>query len=168
MKTKEIDSEYGVNTSTISTILSSKAKILEPYEKNLCGPEKKRIKLSSYDDVDKSVLFWLEQVQKYICLCFDSNLPARGSLSDIEIINSISNAENKDDSDSEVEDITKPKKSDYSSKYAIERINDLKDFFLNKKEDFSNVVDFLFNTENIVLEKCKTKQSSITDFVKKA
>ncbi|RNA37314.1 hypothetical protein BpHYR1_000081 [Brachionus plicatilis] len=25
-----------------------------------------------------------------------------------------------------------------------------------------------YNTENIVLEKCKTKQSSITDFVKKA
>ncbi|RNA30581.1 hypothetical protein BpHYR1_052585 [Brachionus plicatilis] len=118
--TTSLSKEYGVNTSTISTILSSKAKILEH------------------------------------------------SLSDIEIINSISNAENKDDSDSEVEDITKPKKSDFSSKDAIERINDLKDFFLNKKEDFSNVVDFLFNTENIVLEKCKTKQSSITDFVKKA
>ncbi|RNA45029.1 hypothetical protein BpHYR1_024129 [Brachionus plicatilis] len=44
------------------------------------------------------------------------NLPARDSLSDIEIINSISNAENKDDSDSEVEDITKPKKSDFSSR----------------------------------------------------
>ncbi|RNA07808.1 hypothetical protein BpHYR1_012602, partial [Brachionus plicatilis] len=29
----------------------------------------------------------------------------------------------KDDSDSEVEDITKPKKSDFSSKDAIERIN---------------------------------------------
>ncbi|RNA05885.1 tigger transposable element-derived 6 [Brachionus plicatilis] len=26
---------------------------------------KKRIKLSSYGDVDKSVLFWFEQVQKY-------------------------------------------------------------------------------------------------------
>ncbi|RMZ96120.1 hypothetical protein BpHYR1_005713 [Brachionus plicatilis] len=37
-----------------------------------------------------------------------------------------------------------------------------------KAKDFSNVVDFLFNTENIVLEKCKTKQSSITDFEKKA
>ncbi|RNA38102.1 hypothetical protein BpHYR1_037515 [Brachionus plicatilis] len=64
--------KYGVNTSTISTILSSKAKILEHYE------------------------------------------------------------------NSEFEDITKPKKSDFSSKDAIERINDLKDLFLNKKEDFSN------------------------------
>ncbi|RNA23218.1 hypothetical protein BpHYR1_015856 [Brachionus plicatilis] len=57
----------------------------------------------------------------YAYVSIDSNLPARGSLSDIEIIKSISNAENKDD------------------------------------KDFSNVVDFLFNTEDIVLEKCKTK-----------
>ncbi|RNA23177.1 hypothetical protein BpHYR1_037880 [Brachionus plicatilis] len=151
--TTTLSKEYGVNTSTISTILSSKAKISEPYEKNLCGHEKKRIKLSSYDDVLKSVLCWFEQVQKYTgfngdflfgdleseCnenddfkeiwtfekklnfekyayVSIDSNLPARGSLSDIKIINSISNAENKDDSDSEVEDITKPKKSDFSSK----------------------------------------------------
>ncbi|RNA31545.1 hypothetical protein BpHYR1_018914 [Brachionus plicatilis] len=57
--------EYSVNTSTISTILSSKENILEHFEKNLCGTEKKRIKLSSFDDVDKAVLFWFEQVQKY-------------------------------------------------------------------------------------------------------
>ncbi|RNA02795.1 hypothetical protein BpHYR1_001428 [Brachionus plicatilis] len=39
--------EYSVNTSTISTILSFKEKILEHFEKNLWGTEKKRIKLSS-------------------------------------------------------------------------------------------------------------------------
>ncbi|RNA34388.1 hypothetical protein BpHYR1_042169 [Brachionus plicatilis] len=63
--------------------------------------------------------------EKYAYVSIDSNLPARGSLLDIEIINSISNDENKDD------------------------------------KDFSNVVSFLFNTENIVLEKCKTKQSRV-------
>ncbi|RNA37618.1 hypothetical protein BpHYR1_035504 [Brachionus plicatilis] len=41
--TTTLSKEYGVNTSTISTILSSKAKILELYEKNLCGPEKNEL-----------------------------------------------------------------------------------------------------------------------------
>ncbi|RNA01164.1 hypothetical protein BpHYR1_027771 [Brachionus plicatilis] len=45
--TSILSKEYSVNTSTISTILSSKEKILEHFEKNLCGTEKKRIKLSS-------------------------------------------------------------------------------------------------------------------------
>ncbi|RNA05552.1 hypothetical protein BpHYR1_030856 [Brachionus plicatilis] len=60
--------EYYVNACTISTILSSKTKILEHYKKNLAGPEKKLI----------------------------------------------------------------------NSKEAIDRINELKQFFLNKKDDNSN------------------------------
>ncbi|RNA33124.1 hypothetical protein BpHYR1_030917 [Brachionus plicatilis] len=39
----KLSKEYNVNASTISTIFSSKAKILEHYEKNLAGPEKKRV-----------------------------------------------------------------------------------------------------------------------------
>ncbi|RNA07426.1 tigger transposable element-derived 6, partial [Brachionus plicatilis] len=57
--------EYNVNPSTISTILASKSKLLEMYEKNLVGPEKKRMKLSSYDDVYKAVIYWFDQIQKY-------------------------------------------------------------------------------------------------------
>ncbi|RNA02285.1 hypothetical protein BpHYR1_053842 [Brachionus plicatilis] len=41
--TSKLAKEYNFNASTISTILSSKAKILEHYEKNSAGPEKKRI-----------------------------------------------------------------------------------------------------------------------------
>ncbi|RMZ99283.1 tigger transposable element-derived 6 [Brachionus plicatilis] len=139
-----------VNTSTISTILSSKEKILEHFEKNLCGTEKKRIKLSSFDDVDKAVLFW------FSC-CFGC----------VEIISSVNNTAQNDDSDSDVEEIEKPKKPVISSKEAIDKINDLKDFFLNKNQDFSKIVDFMFNIENVVIEKCNTKQTSIKDFVKK-
>ncbi|RNA24552.1 hypothetical protein BpHYR1_030124 [Brachionus plicatilis] len=35
------------------------------YFVNLAGPEKKRIKLSSYDDVDQVLLYWFDQAQKY-------------------------------------------------------------------------------------------------------
>ncbi|RNA13109.1 hypothetical protein BpHYR1_006672 [Brachionus plicatilis] len=41
--TSKLAKEYNVNASTISTILSLKAKILEHYEKNLAGPEKKSV-----------------------------------------------------------------------------------------------------------------------------
>ncbi|RNA34951.1 hypothetical protein BpHYR1_021030 [Brachionus plicatilis] len=47
--TSKLAKEYKVNaTSTISTILSSKAKILEHYEKNLAGPEKKLVSKFNY------------------------------------------------------------------------------------------------------------------------
>ncbi|RNA22465.1 hypothetical protein BpHYR1_040003 [Brachionus plicatilis] len=40
---------------------TSKANILEHCEKNLAGPEKMRIKLSSNDNVDQAVLYWFDQ-----------------------------------------------------------------------------------------------------------
>ncbi|RNA03081.1 hypothetical protein BpHYR1_014891, partial [Brachionus plicatilis] len=54
--TSKLAKEYNVNASTISTILSSKAKILEHYEKNLAGPEKKRINkqvINSKEAIDR-------------------------------------------------------------------------------------------------------------------
>ncbi|RNA31508.1 hypothetical protein BpHYR1_026843 [Brachionus plicatilis] len=104
---------------------------------------------------------------KYAYVSIDSNFPARGLLSDVEIISSVNNTAQNDDSDSDVEEIEKPKKPVISSKEAIDKINDLKDFFLNKNQDFSKIVDFLLNIENVVIEKCNTKQTSIKDFVKK-
>ncbi|RNA29002.1 hypothetical protein BpHYR1_002609 [Brachionus plicatilis] len=100
---------------------------------------------------------------KYVYVSIDSNFPERGLLSDVEIISSVNNTAQNDDSDSDVE-IEKPKKPVISSKEAIDKINDLKDFFLNKNQDFSKLVDFLFNIENVVIEKCNTKQTSIKDF----
>ncbi|RNA15504.1 hypothetical protein BpHYR1_026274 [Brachionus plicatilis] len=100
--TSKLAKEYNVNASRISTILSSKAKILEHYEKNLAGPEKKRI--------NKQVI---------------------------------------------------------NSKEAIDSINELKQFFLTKKDDNSNVINFLFNIENLIIESSFTKQPSVTDFFQK-
>ncbi|RNA34340.1 tigger transposable element-derived 6-like [Brachionus plicatilis] len=59
--TSKLAKKFNVNASTISNILSSKAKIFEHYEKNLAAPGKKRIKLSSYDNVDQAVLYWFDQ-----------------------------------------------------------------------------------------------------------
>ncbi|RNA00713.1 hypothetical protein BpHYR1_030507, partial [Brachionus plicatilis] len=50
--------------------------------------------------------------------------------------------------DSDIEEISKSEKTAISSKDAIDRINDLKYFFLNIKEDYSNIIDYLFNTRN--------------------
>ncbi|RNA22354.1 hypothetical protein BpHYR1_015706 [Brachionus plicatilis] len=47
-KRENLTKEYNVNASTISTILSSKAKILEHYEKNLAGPEKKQFAIRDF------------------------------------------------------------------------------------------------------------------------
>ncbi|RNA10087.1 hypothetical protein BpHYR1_014498 [Brachionus plicatilis] len=77
--TSKLAKEYNVNASIISTILSSKAKILKHYEKNLAELEKKRI--------NKQVI---------------------------------------------------------NSKEAIDRINELKQFFLTKKDDNSNIFLSIF------------------------
>ncbi|RNA38517.1 tigger transposable element-derived 6-like [Brachionus plicatilis] len=47
---------------------------------------------------------------KYAYVSIDSNFPARGLLSDVEIISSVNNTAQNDDSDSDVEEIEKPKK----------------------------------------------------------
>ncbi|RNA02476.1 hypothetical protein BpHYR1_046493 [Brachionus plicatilis] len=73
----------------------------------------------------------------------------RGSLSDLEIVNSKTVPEDNVESDSDIEEISKSEKTAICSKDAIDRINDLKYFLLNKKEDYSNIVDFLFNIKNI-------------------
>ncbi|CAF0866274.1 unnamed protein product [Brachionus calyciflorus] len=56
---------YRVNPSTISTILKNKEKIIEYSEKNLIGPDKKRLKLPEYDDVDQAVLYWFNEIQNH-------------------------------------------------------------------------------------------------------
>ncbi|RMZ97921.1 hypothetical protein BpHYR1_008492, partial [Brachionus plicatilis] len=94
---------------------------------------------------------------KYAYVSIDSNFTERSLLSDVEIISSVNNTAQNDDSDSDVEEIEKPKKPVISSKEAIDKINDLKDFFLNKNQDFSKIVDFLFNIENVVIEKYLNK-----------
>ncbi|RNA34012.1 hypothetical protein BpHYR1_040969 [Brachionus plicatilis] len=93
--------ECNVNASTISTILSSKAKILEHYEKSLAGPEKKRIKLSSYDDADRA--------------------------------RSTTNNPVEQDSNAEIEDQQDANKQAINSKEAIDRINEMKQFFFYQK-----------------------------------
>ncbi|RNA20991.1 hypothetical protein BpHYR1_012963 [Brachionus plicatilis] len=82
--TSKLLKEYNVNASRISTILSSKAKILEHYENNLAGPEKKH---------------------KFAYVSIDSNLAARGMLSEAEIVDSIAtNNPVEQDSDAEIEE----------------------------------------------------------------
>ncbi|RNA38023.1 hypothetical protein BpHYR1_038249, partial [Brachionus plicatilis] len=105
---------------------------------NDCDSEDEFKELSTFE---KKIDF-----EKYAYVSVDINLAARGSLSDLQILNTVATKkEESDNSDSEIEELTQPKKSIISSKEAIERINDLKDFFLNKQEnDSSDIVNFLF------------------------
>ena len=45
---KDLIKEYGLSSSTISTIFSDKDKIVNEYESNLISSNQKRIKLSKY------------------------------------------------------------------------------------------------------------------------
>ncbi|CAF1067136.1 unnamed protein product, partial [Brachionus calyciflorus] len=82
--------------------------------------------------------------EKFAYVSIDSNLEARGSLSDLDIFDSITVTEDNAEADSDIEEISKSEKTAISSKDTIDRINNLKYFFMNKKEDFSNIVDFYY------------------------
>ncbi|RNA38629.1 tigger transposable element-derived 6-like [Brachionus plicatilis] len=185
--------EYNANPSTISTILASKSKLLEigcdiqlqalkfatmlghrdfKARNGWLCKFKERNGISLKTTIGEAELSTFEKkidFEKYAYVSVDSNLAARGSLSDLQILNTVATKkEESDNSDSEIEELTQPKKSIISSKEAIERINDLKDLFLNKQEyDSSNIVNFLFNIENLVIEKSCNKQTTITSYVKK-
>ncbi|RNA12832.1 tigger transposable element-derived 6 [Brachionus plicatilis] len=107
------------------------------YEKNLVGPEKKRMKLSSYDDEDKAVIYWFDQIQKY------NNLTVSGCDIQLQALKFATMLGHRDFKAI----ATKKEESDNSDKY-----------------DSSNIVNFLFNIENLtkvyaydtkIIVKCK-------------
>ena len=55
--------EYGVAKSTVSDIIKKKEKIMEAFELSSFRPERKRLRTSSYADVEESLLCWLEQAK---------------------------------------------------------------------------------------------------------
>ncbi|RNA43578.1 hypothetical protein BpHYR1_048950 [Brachionus plicatilis] len=94
---------------------------VEQYNYNGCEENEEFNDISSFE---KKLNF-----DKYAYVSIDSNFPARGLLLDVEIISSVNNTAQNDDSNSDVEEIEKPKKPVISSKEAIDKINDLEDFF---------------------------------------
>ncbi|RNA39971.1 tigger transposable element-derived 4 [Brachionus plicatilis] len=143
--TSKLAKVYNVNASTISTILSSKAKNLEHYDKNLACPGKKHIKLSSYDNVDQAVLYWFDQAQKY------NNITISGIEIQLQALKFATMLGHRDFKAS----------NGWLSNFkqrneAIERINELKQFFLTKKDDNSNFPpkEFVITRQYSLLGSC--------------
>lgn len=55
--------EFGVAKSTVSDVLKKKDRIVEAYEVSCFGTERKRLRTSSYADVEESLLRWLKQAR---------------------------------------------------------------------------------------------------------
>ncbi|RNA33139.1 tigger transposable element-derived 6-like [Brachionus plicatilis] len=71
---------------------------------------------------------------KFAYVSIDRNLAARGMLSEAEIVDSIAtNNPVEQDSDTEIEEQQDANKQVINSKEAIDRINELKQFFFNQK-----------------------------------
>ena len=60
VKTSELAEQYEKSTSTISTILKEKEKIIKEYEENRAG-ERKRIKLSQYPLLEEAMSWWFKK-----------------------------------------------------------------------------------------------------------
>ena len=60
VKTGKLGQDYNLAKSTISTILSQKQKIIEEFEDNRTR-DRKRIKMSSYPQLEQSVKMWFDQ-----------------------------------------------------------------------------------------------------------
>ncbi|RNA05961.1 hypothetical protein BpHYR1_021085 [Brachionus plicatilis] len=101
-------------------------------------------------------------------MSIESNLAGVGMLSEAEIVDSIATKNPvEQDSDAEIEEQQDANKQVINSKEAIDRINELKQFFLTQKDDNSNVIKLLFNIEKFIIEGKLTKQPPITDFFQK-
>lgn len=69
-KNYEVAYEFGIPSSTLSTILKNKTKILTNFE---LQPSRKKMKLSEFPNLDSSLLKWFIQ-------CKDSNAPISGPI----------------------------------------------------------------------------------------
>ena len=57
-KKKEIASEFGIPTNTLSTVLKNRASIMCNETRVVVNPKWKRFRSSEYDDVDEALLKW--------------------------------------------------------------------------------------------------------------
>lgn len=58
-----IAKEFGVAKSTVTDVLKKRDRIIEAYEVSKYGPERKRLRTSSYADVEESLMCWLKQAR---------------------------------------------------------------------------------------------------------
>jgi hypothetical protein len=64
LTTAELAVKYSLAKSTISTIVSDKAKVLQHFQQNIANPNSKRLRGSYYEDVEEAVMFWFEKATK--------------------------------------------------------------------------------------------------------
>ncbi|KAL4143301.1 hypothetical protein QTP88_005648 [Uroleucon formosanum] len=70
---KDITSEFGIPTSTLSTILKDKDKTLKAVEETSCLSRWKIFKTSSFPEIKHAMTEWMKRVRDY-------NLPISGPL----------------------------------------------------------------------------------------
>lgn len=72
-KKKVIAEEYGIPPSTLSTILKDKDKFVKAVNESVCPPQRKRLKTSSFPQLEESMVQWLRNVR-------DKNIPVSGDI----------------------------------------------------------------------------------------
>lgn len=55
--------QYGISKSSISDVIKKKDKIVEAFEVSNVSPKRKRLRTSSYTDVEEAILLWLKQAR---------------------------------------------------------------------------------------------------------
>lgn len=58
----DVAKEFGITPSTLSTFLKDRAKFEEKVRKASVGPQRKRMRNALYDDIDKAVFAWFQEI----------------------------------------------------------------------------------------------------------
>ena len=65
----KIAKEFGIASSTLSTIIKDKKKILDAFEQSVFKPDRKRLRTAAYEDVEEALseaLASIDKVRRYI------------------------------------------------------------------------------------------------------
>ena len=69
----EVAKQFGIANSTLSTILKDRQKIISAFEESSFQPERKRMRLALYDEVEEGLLIWFKSVR-------EKNVPVSGPI----------------------------------------------------------------------------------------
>ncbi|KAL4082898.1 hypothetical protein QTP88_029552 [Uroleucon formosanum] len=70
---KDIAADFNIPANTLSSILKNKDKIVKNIEDSSCSPQRKKLKVSNFPQIEDAILKWIHRAR-------DHNLPVSGPL----------------------------------------------------------------------------------------